>query len=467
VGVTAETWRRPPRRNRLWPSSAVFYNDLALVILASSAMFSVNIVGSLPGCEIVALVMLPFLLLKHGQRAFRREYRWFYLLLALWLIGTIAGDLYLQGPMNARAKGIARVLCLGLDFTTLAILINGKTRGFIAFTVGFIPFMLYVASRFRADFLVAWKFGLGFSITLLLLLLSSYLYVRRKHWIYISISLGIAALNLVFAARSQILIDLVSLALILPIFEQKHTAQRGAVKGRETLKVAVLLALAGGAAFAANQAIKFATNHNFFDESIRDKFQNQEEGELGILVGGRPETLVAIQAIRDSPLLGHGSYAVDPKYTALEKDLEYRYGYSESDVAADEESPGIPAHSHLTQAWVESGVFGGIFWMYALLLAFRGTLVLISHRPPMTPLYSFLLAGFLWDVLYSPMGSFGRMWGAFAILISYNLLRASRENRLTKPVIERRFAVQPRRTEARRRYIGPALPGRRLSGSTR
>jgi O-antigen ligase len=465
--VTAESWRRPPRRSQLWPSSAVFYNDLALVILASSAMFSVNLVGSLPGCEIVALVMLPFLLLKHWQRAFRREYLWFYFLLGLWLLGTIAGDVYLQSPMNDRVKGIARVLCFGLDFTTLAILINGKTRGFIAFTVGFVPVMLYIAALFRADFLVAWKFGLGFSITLLLLLFSSYLYVRRKHWIYISISLGIAGLNLVFAARSQTAIDLVSLALILPIFERKHTVRRGSARGRETLKVAVLLALAGGAAFTASQAIKFATNHGFFDESTQDKFQTQQEGELGILVGGRPETLVAIQAIRDSPLLGHGSYAVDPKYTALKQDIEYRYGYVENDVAADEESPTIPAHSHLTQAWVESGIFGGIFWAYALFLAFRGILVLISHGSPMTPLYSFLLSSFLWDVLYSPMGSFDRIWGAFAMLVGYNLLRASRENRLTKPVTQNRFAVQPRRTEVSRRYIGSALPRPGMSGNTR
>jgi O-antigen ligase len=466
VGVTAENWRGR-RRARLWPSSAVFYNDLALVILASSATLSINFVGSLPGSEVVALLMLPFLLLTNGQRAFRREYMWFYLLLGLWLLGTIVGDAYLESAMTNRAKGVARVLYFGLDFAALTILINGKTRGFIAFTIGFAPAMAYIGYYFRSEFLTAWKFGLGFSLTLLALLISCHYYARRKHWIYISVFLGIATLNLIFAARSQVAIDLVSLALILPIFERGSRKQMAvAGGGRRALKVAVLLALAGGGAYAANQAIRFGASHGFFDESTQDKFETQEKGKLGVLGGGRPETLVAIQAIRDSPLLGHGSYAVDPKYILLEKDIQYQYGYTESDSAPDDDSGGIPAHSHLTQSWVESGIFGGVFWIYALILTFRGILVLVSEGSPLAPLFSFLLTGFVWDILYSPMGSFDRIWGAFAMLISYNLLRVSRENRLTRLTTNSKSRVDARRIGVRTRYIGAASSRPRMSPTT-
>jgi O-antigen ligase len=468
VGVTAANWRGRPRRARLWPSSVVFYNDVALVILAATATLSVNFVGSLPGCEIVALAMLPFLLLRHGQRAFQREYMWFYALLGLWLLGTIVGDIYFQSAMTSRAKGVARVLCFGLDFATLAILINGSLRGFTAFTIGFAPAMAAIGYHFREDFMVAWKFGLGFALTLLALVIASHFYVRRKHWAYISIFLGIATLNLIFGARSQIAIDLVSLALILPIFERRGRKQKGAARERrDTLKVAVLLVLAAGAAYAANQAIRFGANHGFFDESTQGKFQTQDQGKLGVLGGGRPETLVAIQAIRDSPLLGHGSYAVDPKYNLLQKDIEYQNGYTESDDPDTDESGGIPAHSHLTQSWVESGIFGGVFWIYVLVLTFRGILVLISEGSPMAPLFAFLLSGFLWDILFSPMGSFDRMWGAFATLISYNLLRVSREKRLAKLATNNTRRADARRTTVRTRYIGPASPRPRMSPTMR
>ena len=87
-----------------------------------------------------------------------------------------------------------------------------------------------------------------------------------------------------------------------------------------------------------------------------------------MLVGGRPETLVAIQAIRDSPILGHGSYPVDPKYLALKSRIQYEHGYSDSDDPEDIVDPVIPTHSHLTMAWVESGILGAfvgsmfLFW---------------------------------------------------------------------------------------------------------
>ncbi len=99
------------------------------------------------------------------------------------------------------------------------------------------------------------------------------------------------------------------------------------------IKIALLLALAGGAAFLADRAIKFAADIGLFDESVTQKFQTQANGKFGVLVGGRPETLVAIQAIRDSPIIGHGSFAIDPKYLELKQELQYEYGYSDTDTA--------------------------------------------------------------------------------------------------------------------------------------
>ena len=101
------------------------------------------------------------------------------------------------------------------------------------------------------------------------------------------------------------------------------------------LKPILLLVLAGGAAFLASETIKFAAKQGFFDEDVADKFQAQSQGKLGVLFGGRPETLVAIQAIRDSPIIGHGSFAADQRYLDLKADLMYENGYSESDQPDD------------------------------------------------------------------------------------------------------------------------------------
>ena len=91
-------------------------------------------------------------------------------------------------------------------------------------------------------------------------------------------------------------------------------------------------------------AIKYAAEHEFFDESQNSKFISQAEGDYGVLVGGRPETLVAIQAIRDSPIIGHGSFPEGMKYIQLKQDIQYQHGYSGSDEPEDSETD--PGHSN-------------------------------------------------------------------------------------------------------------------------
>lgn len=212
-----------------------------------------------------------------------------------------------------------------------------------------------------------------------------------------------------------------------------------------------MLALAGAAAYAANVSIRYGSKIGLFDESLSQKFEGQAQGDYGVLVGGRPETLVAIQAIRDQPIIGHGSYPVDPKYLQLKQDIQYEHGYTDSDEPEDIADPVIPTHSHLTMAWVESGILGGACWIYLLVLTFRAVLQLGAWRPRFAPLYSYLLIWFLWDILYSPFGSVNRLWAAYLILLSYHILQSStvKELSVRRPQVRhmygRRQLLLPRR----------------------
>jgi hypothetical protein len=415
--------RRQPIRP--WESREQFFTELGLFLLGAAGTYSVNLVGTLPGNEILLFPLLPVLLLAHGRRAFKRQYLWFYVLVLGWLFGTVVGDLYLGSPPARSIKGIARVVFFALDFVTLAILLNNNTRRMIIFLLSIFVQMVFIMRYFRGDFLTQWKFGGSSIVTISALLISSYFYSRRRYWICFFIVFGVAALNLIFAFRSQIATDFVSAALILPIFGLAQKPGTRASSNKNFGRVALLLTLAGGAAYLANEAIQFAAEKGVFDESVTAKFQAQASGKLGVLVGGRPETLVAIQAIRDSPIIGHGSFAVDPKYLKLKQDIQYENGYSDTDSPEDTEEPAIPTHSHLTMAWVESGILGGIFWIYVLGLTFRGVMKVSFTRPQLAPLYSYLLLNFVWNVLYSPFGSVNRMWAAYFILMSYHILRPS------------------------------------------
>jgi O-antigen ligase len=419
--ATARPLGLRPRRRRLWATREAFLIDLVIAIFGIAGAFSLNLVGSFPGNELLVLPLLPILLLYRGDRAFKREYVWFYLLVGAWLLGTIVADIYTGSPMVNRMKGTARVVFFGLNFMTLAILIGNNTRRMVIFIVTIAIVMFRISMAFRDDTPIMWKFGLGGTVAVAALLVSSHYYARRKYWICVLISIGLAALNLNFGFRSQLVVHLVSGVLLVPLFDRAPT--RGGSQGSS--RVLILLVLAAGAAYAANASIKYAAESGFFDESLQLKFEQQAQGDYGVLVGGRPETLVALQAIRDSPIIGHGSYPVDRKYLELRQDIQYEHGYSDSDEPEDLEYPVIPTHSHLTMAWVESGILGGICWIYLLVLTLRGVLALGSLRPNLMPLYCYLLVGFVWDILYSPFGSVNRLWAAFFILLSYNILQSS------------------------------------------
>lgn len=425
--ATARPIGRRPRKS-LWESREAFLSDAAVFILGAAGAYSVTIVGALPGDELLLIPFLPILLLAKGSRAFNRRYLLFHVLTAAWLLGTFIADLYNGSPTGSRLKGIARVVFFAADFIALAIVINGKTRRMVIFALSIVAVMLTYVWEFRGEFLLQWKFGGSSALIILSLLASSYYYARRKYWVCIGISIVLAWLNLIYAFRSQMGIVLASAVLIVPLFPE-HQTLHGAhsIRGRNLVKLVVLLSLAGGAAYLASQLITYAAGHGFFEDDLAEKFQTQSEGKLGVLVGGRPETLVAIQAIRDSPIIGHGSFAVDPRYLELEQDIQYEYGYSDSDTP-ENVYPSIPTHSHLTMAWVESGILGGLLWIYILALTVRAIMQVALLRPNLAPLYSYLLVNFVWDILYSPLGSVNRLWAAYLVLLSYDLLKSPGAN---------------------------------------
>jgi O-antigen ligase len=449
---TVRTFGPRPRGNRIWTSRESFLTDLAVFGLGASGVYSVGLVGSLPGSEILILPLLPVLLVYRGGRALNRQHLWFLILVAAWLVGTVVADTYNEGSWAVnRMKGIARVVFFAFDFIALAILLNRKTRRMIVFALSMIPVFVSAGREFRGDFLTEWKFGYSSALTIVALIAASYYNAKQKYKTCIFIFLLLSALNLYFAFRSQLVIILIAGALTLPIFEDQRVSARShtqTVSTSSNFRPFVLLALAGGAILIANQAIKFAATQGFLGENISSKFQTQSSGKLGVLFGGRPETLVAIQAIIDSPIIGHGSFAGDPKYLELKQDLQYEYGYSDSDTP--DEQGAIPTHSHLTMAWVESGIFGGLLWLYILVLTLRAILQTAIHRQPLSPLYCYFLVNFVWDILFSPFGSVNRLQGAYFVLLSYNLLKTSakpipntersRAPHLTRTIVRRRLA---------------------------
>jgi len=167
-----------------------------------------------------------------------------------------------------------------------------------------------------------------------------------------------------------------------------------------------------------------AASSGFFGEIEQQKYESQSSGEFGLLLGGRNEFLASSQAIFDSPLIGHGSWAKDQRYVELMQSRLEQLGY---EVIGVRESDQIPSHSYLLGSWVEAGILGALLWIWVLCLVYRSfrAIYLSPLRPAPWVIFSALLLS--WNVLFSPFGADQRLFAAYQIALIMLALRATSE----------------------------------------
>ena len=152
--------------------------------------------------------------------------------------------------------------------------------------------------------------------------------------------------------------------------------------------------------------------------SAAQKYEVQAGGSLGLVARGRPEILVSSRAVADSPFLGHGSWAKDPKY------LEMQIGDGVHPSPSTLAEGLIPTHSYLMGAWVEAGLLGVPVWIWTVFLA-AGVLARLYRRDGLlVPLIAFAGLALTWNVFFSPYGSFERLIAPYYVLILIGASRA-------------------------------------------
>jgi hypothetical protein len=145
-------------------------------------------------------------------------------------------------------------------------------------------------------------------------------------------------------------------------------------------------------------------------DDARDKYLIQSSGDMGVLLGARAEILASAQAIIDSPVIGHGSWAKDPKYADILVSSLGQHGY---EIQGESESDLIPSHSYIMGAWVEAGVVGAIFWFWALMLAVRSLVATQRGDSALALLVVFVAFNLLWNIPFSPFGAEARLYTAY------------------------------------------------------
>jgi O-antigen ligase len=145
--------------------------------------------------------------------------------------------------------------------------------------------------------------------------------------------------------------------------------------------------------------------NGYLGQKNQEKYLSQSEGRYGIVINGRVNVVGAVLALRDSPLVGYGSWAED-RNRYFEQALEL-VGFDPRIYSGAEDvvTMRIPTHSYLLEAWVEHGALAAIFWIYALYFLIK----FMRHYPIKDRAYLALMCVqfwlFLWNIFFSPLGS--------------------------------------------------------------
>jgi O-antigen ligase len=412
----------PPRPRRDRTADA-----LAFLVPASFAI-QFNVVGVLFVSDVLVMALLPIALSRVTFLFRNRISRRFLLLALLWLAAQIVTDLYLSTDFNDYARGWSRIGLMLATFLLLATVIDGQVHRFGLFMAGYLSasclrILLLPVAYFKNDY---WKFDLAIPITLMLIYWASGQRRRRGTVSLLTVISALVLVDFLLGYRSLAGITMLTGLLVgMRRPTRRREAQRRGLPrspsfGR-VVGVGLVISVAGVAILSLYGA---AANSGLLGANERAKFGVQSQGQYGVIVGGRPEIVVAALVIRDSPLLGHGSWAKNPEAEGQIARALAELGYGPQVLQSAGGDDVNISHSHLLGAWVEAGVLGALFWAWMLVQCLW---ILASRRllnARLQPLAVFVTLTLTWDILFSPFGAERRLIVPFYVLIWLSALRS-------------------------------------------
>ena len=386
----------------LIPASHVTMPPLDVLAFASGllAFIEVQIIGRLYLGEVILLLYAASFPL-FMQRLHRRERRWltwFLLLGIVYFVGLIATDLYRETPFRDYARGWARAFIYLTDFTGLLVLSRGRITRLALFVTG--TALSQVGLVALGGWSLDWKFGLAYPVTVAALVAVD---ARRPLFsLFLLGSLGALHLMLDFRIYAGICVVVGILAYLRGSLIHLASLWKFAMVG--SMLVAFGLLYMAGAGWTQTGA----------ERLLRQRGSNVERA-AGFLV--------AANAIRQSPIIGYGSWARNEEALDTWAQLRAEAGSSGTAEAIQQgallspEGATIRAHSMLLQAWVEAGVLGLLFFGFqftaAGVLLYRVIGMTGEHR--YFALVCFFGLWSVWAFLMSPFSGISRLYAGMSL----------------------------------------------------
>lgn len=390
-------------------STSSFGNALAFM-LPILGLIQFELVGQVFVHELILLILFVPLFLRRGNYFTKSGGMIIFLFVCIWLAAQIFTDFVRNSPPEDYFRGWAKISFFMIGFVSLSCLLVNEKRALWWVTASVIPLFYRPFLLFSHDLdpLVLWKFGVG--PALLLFCCLPFIWLLHRKPLGGSGFKAIANLHFAFGVLSFFLNarSFAALSILTGILILIYAKRRGGVISAASLAIASVAVLIVVNILAL--AYSYGASSGMFGAEAQEKYESQVMyggGLINMLLGGRSEGLVSTQAIADSPIIGHGSWAKNFKYSMMLADLRRNFSEVNEGAVTDDTMDGlIPSHSYLLGAWVEAGIVGGAFWLFIILWMLFRVLPAAWLSGDVVGLFVVMsLPLFFWNVLFSPFGA--------------------------------------------------------------
>lgn len=371
---------------------------IGMIILGILTAIPVNVIGKLYIGEallgLAAPVMIPLVFGLHG--AYGRLAKILMIAMFISWAGYIGSDLYRGTPLFDYVRGWSRWVALIVLYVNMAYFGSKNIRYVLFFLLGWgIGSSLYPLAMGGAMGLKWWwKFHAGFGVCFAFALFGG-----RFGALPAAIAmLAAGALSVALDLRSTMLICVMTAIIALLSGRRGKSGNRGRFKLTTTrilLAILTVVICAGASMFILQKVGERLGYSERFRGSNIKRLTNVE---------------IAYNILKESPLIGYGSWARDPEIARIrDKIVEKRLGYRAMRSEAQEDL--VIVHSQILQSWVEGGLLGLVFFaVFGWQLADKGIRLLMQLRyDPVVPAIAFLIMNAAWHYLGSPFGGGSRV----------------------------------------------------------
>ena len=382
-----------------------------LFLVGLFSMTQIRLIGAFPLCEAVTIPIGLLLFFKLPQYFSNKHFRNVVLLGLLWFFGAFISDVYNGSLTNDILKGLGTVafIVTNLVFSYWALKDNHyRIIWFLigAFLSAFLQLFMFTSMTLQQQMVEngltgVWEVWAVYFIAPAVLLFA-FRYYGSHRKLVISVIFLYAVYSIFNMSRNQFLIySLVGLLLVA--FGSIKSYKEGVVKQKflqsKSLRYLFLIFLG---LIVVKGSYEYLAGQGYLGEDAYRKYEMQKvDSKLG-LASGRKEFWIGLYAVRDSPVLGFGSFAKDNNNYAL----NFLQTFDPDNIMAINSfryKTDIPAHSHIICAWVWHGFAGLLFWSYIVYLILLFLWKYLMKDPPLIAFSLLMSFIFLWNIFFSPI----------------------------------------------------------------